>query len=141
MEIEYPTPHRMIIKIDIKKAFDSIEWVVILSTLKIIGFLAVWIKWIDSCLSLASFIISINGHNSPWFTNSRGVRQGDPVSPLLYLLVSENLYAILNKALSLNLVPDSNCSLTRNFNHLMFVDDLILITVVSRKLIRMFSSA
>ncbi|XP_039113810.1 uncharacterized protein LOC120249385 [Dioscorea cayenensis subsp. rotundata] len=66
----------------------------------------------------------------------RGVRQGDPISPLLFLLVTQNLSAILNHALHLNFLPGFDSSLTRNFNHLMFADDLILITKASRQAAR-----
>lgn len=92
----------------------------------------------DSCLSLssASFSLLINGNHSSWFFGSRRVRQGDPISSLLFLLTSQTLSAILNKALFLNLVPGFNKNLPRDFNHFIFVDDLILVTKASRKTAR-----
>lgn len=78
----------------------------------------------------------VNGSHSSWISSSRGVRQGDPISPLLFLIVSQNFYAILNKALSLNLVPGFNSALPRNFNHLMFADDLLLVTRATRAVAR-----
>lgn len=59
--------------------------------------------------------------------------RGDPISPLLFLLVTQNLSVILNKALDLQLVPGFHNSLRGNFKHLMFADDLILITKAFRK--------
>lgn len=97
------------------------------------GFPERWISWINSCLSSASFSILINGKPTSWFTSSRGVRQGDPISPLLFLLVTQNLSAILNHALRLNFLSGFDSNLPRNINHLMFADDLILISRASRQ--------
>lgn len=57
---------------------------------------------------------------------------------MLFLLTAQILSAILNKVLSLNLVPGFNSNLSRDFNHLMFVDDLILVTKASRKTAKNF---
>lgn len=100
------------------------------------NFPPVWINQINVCLSSASFSVLVNGHNSDWFSSSRGVRQGNPISLLLFLLVTQNLSAILSKALDLQLVLGFYNSLPRNFNHLMFTDDLILIIKTSRKATR-----
>lgn len=98
------------------------------------SFPARWISWIQAVLSSAFFSFLINGHTSPWISSSRGVRRGDHLSPLLFLLTSQTLSAILNKALNINLVHGFYRNLPRNFNHLMFVDDLILVTKASQKI-------
>lgn len=126
-------PPRMMLKIDFEKSFDRIEWNVILATLQRMCFPVIWINWNHSCLSSTSFSFVLNGHHSSWISSSRGVRQGDPISPLLFLLVLQNLSAIFNKAISLNLVPGCNNNLPRNYNHLIFADDLLLVTFASRK--------
>lgn len=74
----------MLLKIDIEKAFDTIEWLAILATLRKMNFPQVWISWIQECLSSSSFSLLVNGSPSPWFSSSRGVHQGDPISPLLF---------------------------------------------------------
>ncbi|XP_039134322.1 uncharacterized protein LOC120271710 [Dioscorea cayenensis subsp. rotundata] len=133
MEIDKSSPPRMLLKIDIEKAFDTINWNLILATLQRMCFPDIWIKWIESCLTSTSFSFFINGRPSRWMASSRGVRQGDSISPLLFILASQNLSAILNHALYINFIPGFDARLTRNINHLMFTDDLIIISKASRQ--------
>lgn len=60
------------------------------------------------------------------------MRQGDPISPLLFILITQNLSTILNHVLRINFLSGFDPNLPKNFNHLMFADDLILITNASR---------
>lgn len=122
----------MLIKLDVEKAFDTVEQNSILTTLQRTNFPDIWIKWIESCLTSFSFSILLNGQPSHWFKSTRGLRQGDPLSPLLFLLVLCNRSTILNRALSISFIPSFNHTLTPNFSHLMFADDLILITKATR---------
>lgn len=64
------------------------------------------------------------------------MRQGDPLSPYLFIIVSQNLTAILNHARQLNLVPGFSPDVKCNLKHLMYADDLILITTATRKYAR-----
>lgn len=121
----------MIAKIDIDKAFNTVEWNAILAILQKMNFPGLWISWIYYCLSSASFSFLINGHSSSWISSNRGVRQGDPISPLIFILVTQNLFAILNQVLFLNLVLGFDHRLSKNFNHLMLADNLILVTMAS----------
>lgn len=70
------------------------------------------------------------------FFSSHGIRQGDPLSPYLFAIASQNLTAILNKSLEIDMVLSFNSNLSKNFNHLMYADDLILITKANRKTAR-----
>ncbi|XP_039118053.1 uncharacterized protein LOC120253920 [Dioscorea cayenensis subsp. rotundata] len=133
LETEKDVPPRMICKIDIEKAFDNVEWPAIIATLQRMLFPENWITWISSYLNSASFSFLVNGHPTSWILSSRGVRQGDPISPLLFILVSQNLSAILNRALQLDMIHGFNQNLSKNFNHLLFADDLILITKATRR--------
>lgn len=65
IETEHHLPPRMIVKVDIEKVFDTVEWNSIFATLQKMRFLAIWISWIESCLSLASSFFLINGQPSP----------------------------------------------------------------------------
>ncbi|XP_039125466.1 uncharacterized protein LOC120261592 [Dioscorea cayenensis subsp. rotundata] len=136
IESDCKNPPRMLIKIDIEKAYDTIHWSAILATLSKMNFPPIWISWIEACISSTSFSFLINGQPTPWIRSSRGIRQGDPISSYLFILVSQNLTSILNFALANGYVPGFDARLRINFNHLMFADDLVIITQMSRKAAR-----
>lgn len=68
----------LILKIDISKAFDTLEWPFLISVLKAFGFNNTFFNWIEVILKSASLSISVNGKAHGYFTCTRGVRQGDP---------------------------------------------------------------
>ena len=78
-------------KLDIEKAYDHVSWSFLLTILEKIGFPNKWRKWISFCISTVRFSILINSEASGFFSSSRGLRQGDPLSPLLFILVIETL--------------------------------------------------
>jgi hypothetical protein len=61
------------------------------------GFGSKWIRWIHMCISTVRFSVLINGTPAGFFNSSRGIRQGDPLSPLFFLLVMEVLSRLLKK--------------------------------------------
>ncbi|XP_039116586.1 uncharacterized protein LOC120252479 [Dioscorea cayenensis subsp. rotundata] len=126
-------PPRMLIKLDIAKSYDTMSWSAILVTLTKMGFPGRWVSWIHTCISKVSYALLINKTPTSWFSTSRGIRQGDPISPYLFILVAQNLTTMLNYAMNSNLIPGFDSRLIHNFNHLMYADDLILITEASRK--------
>ena len=79
----------VICKIDIEKAYDHVNWDFLFYILARMGFRERWITWIRHCVSSVSFAVLINGSPSQFFSASKGLRQGDPISPLLFLLVME----------------------------------------------------
>lgn len=112
------------------------SWTTILATLTKMKFPGTWISWIHACISSASFSFVINKKPFPWFSSHRGLRQGDLISSYLFILVSQNLTTLLNFALRNQMIPGFNPNLRHNFNHLMYADDLILISHDSRKVAR-----
>ncbi|XP_050211912.1 uncharacterized protein LOC126662068 [Mercurialis annua] len=93
-----------LIKLDFKKAFDSISWDFILKMLVKMNFSTTWIKWIASFFDSAQLSVLINGSPSQNFKMERGVRQGDPLSPMLFVLAVEGHKAMLSKAVEINLI-------------------------------------
>ena len=80
-----------ILSLDQEKAFDRVDWAFLFRTLEKMGFGPSFIRWVRLLYSRARCSILINGHSTPVFYPSRGVRQGCPLSPLLYVLTMEVL--------------------------------------------------
>ncbi|KAL0282049.1 UNVERIFIED_CONTAM: hypothetical protein Sradi_7273900 [Sesamum radiatum] len=81
-------PPRCTIKIDIQKAYDSVEWDFLLEGLRVFNFPPQFIVWINQCVSTATFSVALNGAVYGFFPGARGLRQGDPISLLSGLRVS-----------------------------------------------------
>ena len=86
-----------IISIDQMKAFDRVNWSFMYKTLRTFGFKDTFIQWIQLLYSGAKSIVKVNGFLSDPFHTQRGVRQGDPLSPLLYIFIAE-VFAISVRA-------------------------------------------
>ena len=71
----------LLLKLDIEKAFDHVNWDCLVSVMSKMGFGQKWINWISWCISTTNFSILINGTPSDFFHSTRGLRQGDPSSP------------------------------------------------------------
>ena len=80
-----------ILSLDQEKAFDRVEWLFMHQTLLAMGFGHSFVSWVDLFYCNVRSTVNVNGYLSPFFSLSRGVRQGCPLSPLLYVLVSEVL--------------------------------------------------
>ncbi|RVX21198.1 LINE-1 reverse transcriptase-like [Vitis vinifera] len=120
----------LICKLDIEKAYDSINWNFLMKVMDKMGFGDRWMKWIWWCISTARFSILVNGVPAGYFPNSRGLRQGDPLSPYLFVLGMEVLSALLRRAVDGGFI--SGCRLRgrggmeMNVSHLLFADDTII---------------
>ena len=117
---------RCALKIDISKAFDSVQCPFLLSVLEAMGLPEKFIIWIKKCIELASFSAQINGELAGYFNSKRGLRQGCSLSPFLYVICMQVLSKLLDKA-----------ALERRFGfhpyckdltlaHLCFADDVLV---------------
>jgi hypothetical protein len=81
----------IILKLDFEKAFDMIEHATILQMLQQLGFLEHWLTWIRTILSFGSSVVLLNGVLGKYFRCKRGIRQGNLLSPLLFVIATELL--------------------------------------------------
>ncbi|RVW44185.1 Transposon TX1 uncharacterized 149 kDa protein [Vitis vinifera] len=101
----------LICKLDIEKAYDSVNWKFLMRVMQKMGFGVKWREWIWSCISTAKFLVLINGEPAGFFSSSRGLRQGDPLSPYLFIMGMED---------------SEGRGQAVNISHLLFADDAIV---------------
>lgn len=116
-------------KIDLEKAYDHVSWDFLKLTLHDFGFPPILVSLIMQCVTASSLSILWNGKRLPSFCPTRGLRQGDPLSPYLFVLCMEKLsLAIQDEVTKGNWMP---FKVSRNgplLSHLLFADDLLLFT-------------
>ena len=118
----------MAVKTYMSKAYDRVEWNFLEVMMKKMGFDRMWIRWIMSCVSTVSFSFLMNGVSHGFIKPERGIRQGDPLSPFLFILCVEALVNRLNvseeegRLNGIKLAADSP-----SVHHLLFADDSLLL--------------
>ena len=117
-------------KLDVEKAYDHVNWEFLLYMLTRCGFSKKWRHWIKFCISTARFSILVNGSPSGFFVSSRGLRQGDPSSPLLFVIVMEALSRLLDRAVRERLcsgfIVGKSDETSLMISHLLFADDTLI---------------
>jgi hypothetical protein len=115
------------LKIDITKAFDTLEWPFLLKVLKSFGFNDVFCNWINMILKSATLYISNNGTLHGYFKCNIGVIQGDPLSPLLFCIAEDVLSRHITKLVDggrLLLVKGTRYASVHS--HCLYVDDIMI---------------
>lgn len=119
--------HAFLIKIDLSKAFDRLEWDFIATAMQKKGFHHHFINLVLSCIKSSSFSVTINGQAYGSFNASRGIRQGCPLSPYLFVLALNELSDQLNEALQNQNIKGIKLSDSGPAIHsLLYADDLII---------------
>nr|GEX72298.1 putative RNA-directed DNA polymerase, eukaryota, reverse transcriptase zinc-binding domain protein [Tanacetum cinerariifolium]GEY73322.1 putative RNA-directed DNA polymerase, eukaryota, reverse transcriptase zinc-binding domain protein [Tanacetum cinerariifolium] len=113
----------LLFKVDFEKAFDSVNWKFLLNIMRQMGFGPKWRNWIASSLPSASIAVLINGSPSNEFFMERGLRQGDPLSPFLFLVAEALQVTILNTCDSRMFKGVCLANTGKNISLLQFADD------------------
>ena len=116
---------RILLKLDISKAFDSVSWPFLLEILRHLGFGQIWRDIISGLLYTSTTQVLMNGVPGDLISHRRGLRQGDPLSPMMFILVMDVLGHMFSKAADEGLLlPLSR----RAFKHRvsMYADDVVL---------------
>ena len=114
----------MALKLDMSKAYDRVEWAFLEKIMIKMGFKASWVSLIMECVTMVSYSILVNGKPKGMIHPTRGIRQGDPLSPFLILFCVEGLNAILEQAVGAGEIHGfSICRRGPKLTHLFFADD------------------
>lgn len=114
----------LFLKVDISKAFDTVNWPYLLEVLQNFGFGQKWCNWISNLLGTSSSAILLNGTPGQVIEHARGLRQGDPLSPMLFILAMEPLHKLFLKAEESGLL--SSLQRQRRFRCSLYADDVAL---------------
>lgn len=113
-------------KIDLSKAFDTTSWLYLRMLLTHVGFHNNFINWIMCCASSVSYSILINGLATNFFYVERGLKQGCPLSPLLFLLVMEGLIKLIIADRERGRFKCIKIGTNITLSHLLFVDNFLI---------------
>ncbi|GJZ72934.1 RNA-directed DNA polymerase, eukaryota, reverse transcriptase zinc-binding domain protein [Tanacetum coccineum] len=119
--------HLLVFKVDFEKAFDSVRWDFLDDLLFKFGFGGKWRKWIQSCLRSSRGSIILNGSPTEEFQFHKGLKQGDPLSPLLFILVMESLHLSFNRVEEAGLFNGIQLNSSINISHLFYADDAVFV--------------
>ena len=114
----------MALKLDMSKAYDTVKWLYMEKLMKKMGFGDTWVNLMMQCTSKATYFVLINGEPHSHITPSKGLRQGDLLSPYLFLLCMKRFHGSMRKAEeNADIRGVSICRSAPKLTHLLFADD------------------
>lgn len=125
----------MMIKLDLEKAYDKLNWEFICNTLSHFHFPPKWVNLVKHCISSVQHSVIFNGSLSDFLSPKRGIRQGDPISPYLFILCMEMLTSLINEKVNNNkwsAVKFKDISIS----HLLYADDVLLFAKINKKSVK-----
>ncbi|GJW82256.1 RNA-directed DNA polymerase, eukaryota, reverse transcriptase zinc-binding domain protein [Tanacetum coccineum] len=117
---------RCALKIDLQKAYDTVNWSFLECILRKFRFHEKMVQWVIDCITTSSFSICVNGYPYGYFKGTRGLKQGDPISPYLFTLVMEVLSLLMAKNTQNNFFKYHQGCKELKITHLCFADDLMV---------------
>ncbi|KAK2373370.1 hypothetical protein QL285_074404 [Trifolium repens] len=119
----------LLFKVDFEKAYDSVDWGYLDAVMAKMAFPPLWRKWIRECVCTATASVLVNGSPTEEFHLERGLRQGDPLSPFLFLLVAEGLNVMMSAMVERNVFTGYNVGEQESItvSLLQFADDTLLL--------------
>jgi len=116
----------VLVKVDFKKVYDSVNWKFLYYMMGKLGFSSVWINWIKACFESASISVLVNDSSTEEFKSKRGFRQGDPLAPFLFLIVVEGFTGLMREAKNVGLFKGIEVGSQKvQVNLLQFADDTL----------------
>jgi hypothetical protein len=115
-----------ILKIDLSKTYYRVSWDYIRLLLTHLGFEVPFIKWVMACISSVSFVVLIIGESSPFFISERGLSQGFPLSPLLFILAAEGLSKAIDTTTRAGNFQGIQVAPGMRITHLLLMDDVLI---------------
>ncbi|GKB95769.1 RNA-directed DNA polymerase, eukaryota [Tanacetum coccineum] len=117
----------MVFKVDFAKAYDSIRWDYLEDVLHSFGFGSKWRSWIRGCLNSGMASILVNGSPTSEFQFHRGLKQGDPLAPYLFILVMESLHLSFTRVIEAGIFTGVRIDPSTMISHLFYADDVVFI--------------
>ena len=128
-----PMGSRACMKIDLRKAFDSVNREFIYYILHCMGFPYTWIEWIQECISTPTFSVMVDGSPAGFFHSNRGIRQGDPLSPYLFVIAMEFWSISMDLAVAKGTIHPLKRGSPNQISHLLFADDMLVFCRADKK--------
>ncbi|GJZ94122.1 RNA-directed DNA polymerase, eukaryota [Tanacetum coccineum] len=115
----------LIFKFDFKKAYDSVRWDFLDDILRRFGFGDKWCGWIQNCLWSSRGSVMVNGSPTEEFQFYKGLKQGDSLSPFLFILVMESLHISFQRVVDAGVFNGITLSSSLHLSHMFYADDAI----------------
>ncbi|CAN1318107.1 LINE-1 retrotransposable element ORF2 protein [Linum perenne] len=128
-----------VLKVDMMKAYDRVSWDFLFIILEKMGFSSRWVGWIKAIVSSVKFAVMINGRPTEFFSPTRGLRQGDPISPFLFIMITNALSHLIHAEVirggirGIRLNP--SCP---PLTHVLFADDTVIFGRATTEEVRNF---
>jgi len=115
------------LKLDISKAYDRMDWNYLMAVLHKMGFNQHWIHWMRMCVESVDYSVLVNGEQVGPIIPGQGLRQGDPLSPYLFITCAEGLSSLIRDAETRGILTGTKvCRQAPSVSHLLFADDCFL---------------